>query len=227
MLGLPRAVWCVAFDVRHVTRQVQERDDAARQAQQQRDDGQRADTERQQRHEAEIESLRSELKAARDDAAIESLRSFREVATSKFASLESRLHDLSRALSESESDFCDVEADCQDVNIGSTADVSYSEISVASCASVAVTSDRMLSHIDAIERRLLQLQEQKQSIMKAREDAESQMLKASEMIDAVQRGRDQALLKEKESALQARQLHLSFAPHLLNACAGQVPVGAA
>ena len=69
MLGLPLAVWCVAFDVRRVTRQVQERDDAARQAQQQLEDGQRADTERQQRHETEIESLRSELKAARDDAA--------------------------------------------------------------------------------------------------------------------------------------------------------------
>ena len=69
MWGLPLAVWCVAFDVRRVTRQVQERDDAARQAQQQLEDGQRADTERQQRHEAEIESLRSELKAALDDAA--------------------------------------------------------------------------------------------------------------------------------------------------------------
>ncbi len=195
---------CVAFDVGRVTRKVQERDDGARQAQQQLEDGQRADTERQQRHEAEIESLRSH----------------REDATLKLSSVESRLRVLSRTLSESQSDFCDIEAEYQDDNHGPTAEVSHSDSSVASCASIAVTSDRLRSHIDAIERRLLQLQEEKQSIMKAREEAESQMLKASEMIGAVQRGRDQALLKEKESALQARQMSLSFVPHSLMSRAG-------
>ena len=54
--------------MRCVTRQEQEREDAAMQTQQQLEVQKRADAEQQQRLEAETESLRSELKAARDAA---------------------------------------------------------------------------------------------------------------------------------------------------------------
>ena len=49
-----------------MTRDFQERDDAARQSQQQMEQREQSDSAEQRRHAAEIESLRSELQAARN-----------------------------------------------------------------------------------------------------------------------------------------------------------------
>jgi hypothetical protein len=48
------------------------------------------------------------------------------------------------------------------------------------------------------------LQQETQQAVTAREEAEMQMQKASDMVAAVQRSRDESLLKEKEAVFQVR-----------------------
>jgi chromosome segregation ATPase len=58
--------------------------------------------------------------------------------------------------------------------------------------------------IAGLQEQVTRLQQETQQAVTAREEAEMQMQKASDMVAAVQRSRDESLLKEKEAVFQVR-----------------------
>ena len=159
---------------------MQEREDAARQTRQQLEDRDRADAEQLRRHEAETESLRSA----------------RNAESSQFALIRSKFHDFLNAIQQQELDVGAVHLPLVQHDASSTDSATFSSADM----------DQLLTQISQLQQHMAQLQLEKQQAVEAREEAERQMQKASEMVAAVQRGRDEALLKEKESALQARRM---------------------
>ena len=80
--------------------------------------------------------------------------------------------------------------------------------------------EQFRSKICFYEEQITRLEQDKVHAVKAQEDAEKQMRMASEMVEAVQRSRDEAILKEKEALLQvAATFSRSFSPRLIG-CAG-------
>ncbi len=154
------------------------------QTQQQLEVQKRADAEQQQRLEAETELLRLQLVSV----------------FGQIASFHSKFDDILRVLYPPSHDVAPAHV------VAASPDKSVSLPAVAGSAQMA----QLFAQLTRLEEQLFRLQDEKQDAIKAKEDAESQMLKASEIVVAVQRGRDEALLKEREATLQVRVLATAF-----------------
>ncbi len=91
-------------------------------------------------------------------------------------------------------------ADLQQQQLGAEVESLRAELKTARDAAVEVVDLQL--KISAYERQVISLQEEKAEAIKNQEQAERQMRMASEMIAAIQRSRDESLLKEKATALQ-------------------------
>jgi hypothetical protein len=178
---------------------VQEREDAGRQTRQQLEDRDRADAEQLRRHDAEMESLCSARNA-------ESLQ---------IAVIRSRFNDLLNTIRLQQQEPSDIQLQ----NVGAVHPVLVQHEASSTEAAIfnSADLDQLLVQISQFQQHMAQLQIEKRQAIEAREEAERQMQKASEIVAAVQRGRDEALLKEKEAALQARRkLSPSVLPSAIN-----------
>ena len=91
-------------------------------------------------------------------------------------------------------------ADLQQQQLAAEVESLRAELKTARDAAVEVVDLQL--KISAYERQVISLQEEKAEAIKNQEQAERQMRMASEMIAAIQRSRDESLLKEKATALQ-------------------------
>ena len=81
--------------------------------------------------------------------------------------------------------------------------------SVTADSSVSAELQLLRFQLAQFQEQLTHLQQETRQAVSAREEAELQMQKASDMVVAVQHSRDESLLKEKEALLQVRSVSSS------------------